>query len=194
MNAAEKPFLMCVEDVFHRNQGRVVMVAGRVERGRVRKGDEVRLVGLGGDAIVPVRDIEADHRHIDEASAGMNVGLLLPGAATGAVERGQVLAAPGSIHAHIGFEADIALLSEEQGATEVRTGERFQFHLLAAGVSGVVTLPRETDVLRPLHKGVVTVRLEQPVALEEGRSFAFRHRNRAAGSGVVTRLLGSAVS
>ncbi|MFF9525288.1 EF-Tu/IF-2/RF-3 family GTPase [Streptomyces achromogenes] len=180
------PFLMCIEDVFCRNQGRVVTLTGRIERGRVRKGDEVEIVGFGAGAVVTVKDIEACRRCIDEASAGMNVDLSTSGVAVGAVERGQVLAAPGSISEHTGFAADIALLSEEDGAAEIRTGERLHFHIRGAVVEGRVTLSQETDVLHPLHRGDVTITLDRPVALEDGQFFAFRHRGRAAGSGVVT--------
>ncbi|WP_229353283.1 EF-Tu/IF-2/RF-3 family GTPase [Streptomyces sp. UNOB3_S3] len=193
MNAADEPFLMCVEDVFCRNQGRVVLLTGRIERGRVRKGDEVEIVGFGGGAIVPVEGIEGVcGRPVGEASAGMNVGLLLPGVAAGpadTTERGQVIAAPGSVTAHAGFEADIALLSEEQGSVAVSTGERLQFHFRAAVVPGVVSLTQATDILHPLHGGMVEVALERPVAIEEGQPFVFRHHGRAAGSGTVTRLL-----
>ncbi|MGW7197918.1 EF-Tu C-terminal domain-related protein [Streptomyces chryseus] len=146
-------------------------------------------VGFGGGAIVAVGGIEEGRRRIDAASAGMNVGLLLPGAAVTTVERGQVLVAPGSVSAHIGFTADITLLSAEHGAAEVRSGDRLQFHIRADTVLGVVTLHQETDALRPLHKGEVVSTLERPVALEEGQFFAFRHHGRAAGSGVVTGLL-----
>ncbi|MFF4602612.1 EF-Tu/IF-2/RF-3 family GTPase [Streptomyces sp. NPDC001339] len=197
MSAVEKPFLMCVEDVFHLNQGRLVMPTGRIERGRVRRGDDVEIVGFGSCAVTHVTDIETGRlrvgepirRRVDEASAGMHVGLLLPGAAAGAIERGVVLAAPRSIEAYSGFAADIALLSEEEGGAEIRTGDCLCFYIRAAAVCGAVTLPRGTDVLHPLHQGAVTVMLEQPVALEEGHSFPFRYRGRAAGSGTVTQLL-----
>lgn len=168
--------------------GKAFMPTGRIERGRVRKGDEVEIVGFGGGAIVTVGDIEACGRSIDEASAGMNVGLLTRGVAADIVERGQVLAAPGSIGAYASFAADIALLSEEHGAAAVRNGERFRFHIGAAAVAGAVTLTRDLDVLHPLHRGDVTITLERPVALEDGQSFAFRQRGRAAGSGVVMLL------
>ncbi|MEU2619407.1 EF-Tu/IF-2/RF-3 family GTPase [Streptomyces sp. NPDC007157] len=120
MDAPGKPFLMHIEDVLCRDQGRVVMLSGRIERGRVRKGDEVEIVGFGGEATVTVRDIEACRGYVDEASAGMNVGLLLRGVAADTVERGQVLAAPGSISGHVSFAADLTLLSASQGAAEVR--------------------------------------------------------------------------
>ncbi|MFE3788088.1 EF-Tu/IF-2/RF-3 family GTPase [Streptomyces goshikiensis] len=186
----EKPFLMLVEDVFSpRRQGRLVMPTGRIERGRIRKGDAVELVGFGGDVLAHVTDIDVSRLRVNEASAGMNVGLLLPGAMAGAVERGQILAEPGSIGAYVAFAADITLLPEEQGGTEVLTGESLDFYIRAATVRGVVTLPRETDALRPLHEGAVTVTLERSVALEDGQSFAFRLHGRAVGSGTVTQLL-----
>ncbi|MFF2078356.1 EF-Tu/IF-2/RF-3 family GTPase [Kitasatospora sp. NPDC058162] len=189
MSVVEKPFLMLVEDVIVPRQGRLVMPTGRIERGRVRKGDAVELVGFGARALAHVTGIDAGSRLVDEASAGMNVGLLLPGAMAGAVERGQILAAPGSIGARVAFAADITPLPKEQGGVEVLTGESLHFYIRVAAVRGVVTLPRETDVLQPLHMSAATVTLERPVALEEGQSFAFRLRGRAAGSGNVTRLL-----
>ncbi|WP_181794075.1 hypothetical protein [Streptomyces sp. WELS2] len=188
MDGPGEPFLMCIEDVFCRNQGRAVLLAGRIERGRVRKGDELEIVGFGGSAVVTVGDIGACRRYIDETGAGMNVLLSTSGVAAGAVERGQVLAAPGSISEYISFSADIALLSEEDGAAEVRTGERLQLHIRTAVVTGYVTLAPETDVLHPLHRGDVTITLDRPVALEDGQPFAFRQRGRAAGSGAVTLL------
>ncbi|MEV6840516.1 EF-Tu/IF-2/RF-3 family GTPase [Streptomyces sp. NPDC051133] len=188
MAAGNEPFLMCVEDVFERNQGRMVMLTGRIERGRVREGDEVEIVGLDGGPILPVRGIETHRRRIGEAGADMNAGLLLPGGALGSVERGQVLATPGSVGAHACFTADITLLADEHGGADVRTGDRLQFHLRAAVVRGAVTLPHGMDALQPLHGGTVTVALERPVALTEGQSFAFRHHGRAAGTGTVTRL------
>ncbi|MFD0391962.1 EF-Tu/IF-2/RF-3 family GTPase [Streptomyces nogalater] len=180
MDGLGKPFLIHIEDVFCRNQGRLVMLAYRIERGRIRKGDEVEIVGFGGGAIGTVGGIEACRRYVDEASTGMNVGLLLRGVAAGAVERGQVLAAPGSISEYTSFAADIALLSEEHGAAEIRTGERLQFYIRTAVVAGYVTLSQETDVLYPLHRGDVTITLQRPVALEDGQPFAFRHHGRAA--------------
>ena len=107
----------------------------------------------------------------------------------GALERGQVLATPGSISPHLSFTADVALLPEEQGGADVRTGDGLDLYIRAAGVKGVVTLPDEMDVLHPLHLASVTVTLERPVALEDGQTFAFRHHGRAAGSGTVTQLL-----
>ncbi|MFJ1967509.1 EF-Tu/IF-2/RF-3 family GTPase [Streptomyces sp. NPDC087903] len=179
---------MSVEDVFSLRQGRVVMLAGRIERGRVRCGDEVEIVGLGGGATAHVAGIEEGRAPVDEAIAGMNVGVLLRDIAADAVARGQVLAAPGSIAAHTAFTADLTLWSEEQGGADVVSGDRLRFHTRAAAVWGIVVLPHGIEVVRPLHGGEVTVTLEEPVALEHGRQFAFRHHSRAAGSGTVTRL------
>ncbi|MFF3329719.1 EF-Tu/IF-2/RF-3 family GTPase [Streptomyces sp. NPDC002888] len=181
---------MPVEDVFRLNQGRIVMAAGQIERGRVRRGDEVEFVGFGAHAIACVAGIDASRQRLDEASAGMNVGLLVSGAAAGTVERGQVLAAPGSISAYVAFAAEIALLSEEQGGADVHTGAVLDFYIRSGGVRGVVTLlSHGVDTLQPLHMAAVSVMLERPVALEIGQSFPFRHLGRAAGSGTVTRLL-----
>ncbi|MGW0187732.1 EF-Tu C-terminal domain-related protein [Streptomyces sp. NPDC003362] len=180
---------MVVEDVFSLRQGRAVRVIGRIERGRVRTADELQIVGSGDCSITRVTGIEACPRSpLDEATAGTNAALLLPGTAA-TVERGHVLAAPGSIAAHTAFVADIAPLPEEQGGTELSTGDTLDFHIHAGAVRGTVTLPAHLDALRPLHTAAVTVTLEHPVALENGRRFAFRHHGRAAGSGTVTRLL-----
>ncbi|MGW1373132.1 EF-Tu/IF-2/RF-3 family GTPase [Streptomyces sp. NPDC002446] len=186
-DAVGNPFLMCVEDAFCLQQGRAVMLTGRIERGRVRKGDEVEIVGSGSRVIACVADIDQGHARIDEACAGMNVAVLLRGVTADAVERGQVLVTPGSVSAHAAFTADITLLSEEQGSADVVSGDRLHFYIGAAAVWGTVTL-HGADVVRPLHGAEVTVVLEEPVALEEGRSFAFRHHHRAAGSGIVTQL------
>ncbi|MFG2530082.1 EF-Tu/IF-2/RF-3 family GTPase [Streptomyces sp. NPDC048516] len=189
MNPAEAPFLLVVEDVFPLNQGRLIRVTGRVERGRVRTADEVQIVGFGGGAITRVSRIEGYRQHVEEAHTGMNVGLLLPGATVEGIERGQVLAAPGSIGARIAFDAEIALLPEDQGGAELRTGGSLDFYIHAGAVRGIVTLPHGMRTLHPLHTATATVTLERPVALENGRRFVFRHHGRAGGSGTVTRLL-----
>ncbi|WP_039639983.1 EF-Tu/IF-2/RF-3 family GTPase [Streptomyces sp. 769] len=179
---------MPVEDVFRRHQGRTVLVTGRIERGRVRIGNEVEVVGPSRGPIAVVDGIEDGRVRIDEASAEMNVGVLLRGVAADVVERGQVLATPGSIDTYAAFTADITLLSEEQGSTAVVVGDRLCFYTRTAVLWGTVTVLHGTDVVRPLHGAGVTVALEEPVALEEGQAFAFRHRGRAAGSGIVTQL------
>ncbi|MEW1779062.1 EF-Tu/IF-2/RF-3 family GTPase [Streptomyces sp. NPDC086777] len=187
VNTVEQPFLMPVEDVFRLRQGRAVMVTGRIERGRVRRGDEVEIVGSGGGTTVRVADIDAGRVRVGEAGADMHVGILLPGTAADTVERGQVLAAPGSVGAHARFTADIVLLSEEHGGADVVSGDRLRFHTRSAAVWGAVTL-HGVDVVRPRHGAGVTVTLDEPVALEVAQAFAFRHLGRAAGSGTVTRL------
>ncbi|WEB38279.1 hypothetical protein MOV08_02475 [Streptomyces yunnanensis] len=179
---------MPVEDVFRRHQGRTVLVTGRIERGRVRIGNEVEVVGPSRGPIAVVDGIEDGRVRIDEASADMNVGVLLRGLAADVVERGQVLATPGSIDTYAAVTADITLLSEEQGSTDVVVGDRLCFYTRTAVLWGTVTVLHGTDVVRPLHGAGVTVALEAPVALEEGQAFAFRHRGRAAGSGIVTQL------
>ncbi|MFF9868220.1 hypothetical protein ACF1G0_22935 [Streptomyces sp. NPDC013953] len=189
MDAAEKPFLMAVEDVFVRNQGRAVLACGRIERGRVRTADEVEIVGFAGGPVIRITGVDGCRPQDGEARAGMHAGLLLPGTVAGAIERGQVLAAPGSIGAHAVFAADIALLPEHQGGAEVLSGDHLHFHVRAGAVKGLVTLPDGMEVLRASHMAAVTVRLERPLALESGWVFAFRHHGRAAGSGTVTRLL-----
>ncbi|MFG2097582.1 EF-Tu/IF-2/RF-3 family GTPase [Streptomyces sp. NPDC048612] len=188
MNAAVKPFLMVVEDVFVLRQGRVVRATGRIERGRVRTADQLEIVGFGGGVVTRVAGIEECRRRIEVADAGMNVGLLLSGVTTRAVERGQVLATPGSIAAHLAFDAEMVLLPEDQGGAEVCSGADLDFFLHAGAVRGRVTLSHGMVTLHPLHLATVAVTLERPVALERGRTFAFRHHGRAAGSGTVTRL------
>lgn len=141
-NAAYKPFLMPVEDVFSLHQGRLVMVTGRIERGSVRQGDAVEIVGFAGNVTHIVAGIEQSRVPIEAATAEMNVGVLLPGSAMGAVSRGRVLTKPGSISAQVGFTADITLLSEEQGGVEVVSGDHLVFHTRTAAVLGTVTLPR----------------------------------------------------
>ncbi|MFD4304947.1 hypothetical protein ACFWRY_19790 [Streptomyces albidoflavus] len=187
------PFLMVVEDVFrHASRGvRGVRVTGQVERGRVRAGDEVEVVGFGaGSATVPVLAVEAGGRRAAAAGAGAgtNAGVVLPEAVAGALERGQVLAEPGTVGAHRHFFADLDVLAADQGGVELRDGERLAVYLRAATVKGTLALVQGTEVLRPLHQGSVAVALEHPVPVERGQRFAVRHAGRAVGSGTVTGL------
>ncbi|WP_269112516.1 hypothetical protein [Streptomyces sp. NBU3104] len=185
------PFLMVVEDVFrHASRGvRGVRVTGQVERGRVRAGDEVEVVGFGaGAATVPVLAVEAGGFRAAEAGAGTNAGVVLPEAVAGALERGQVLAEPGTVGAHRHFFADLDVLAADQGGVELRDGERLAVYLRAATVKGTLALVQGTEVLRPLHQGSVAVALEHPVPVERGQRFAVRHAGRAVGSGTVTGL------
>ncbi|WP_186780987.1 hypothetical protein [Streptomyces sp. CBG9] len=185
------PFLMVVEDVFrHASRGvRGVRVTGQVERGRVRAGNEVEVVGFGaGAATVPVLAVEAGGFRAAEAGAGTNAGVVLPEAVAGALERGQVLAEPGTVGAHRHFFADLDVLAADQGGVELRDGERLAVYLRAATVKGTLALVQGTEVLRPLHQGSVAVALEHPVPVERGQRFAVRHAGRAVGSGTVTGL------
>ncbi|MEY6565858.1 hypothetical protein AB8B12_13115 [Streptomyces sp. PGLac3x] len=187
------PFLMVVEDVFrHASRGVLgVRVTGQVERGGVRAGDEVEVVGFGaGAATVPVLAVEAGGRRAAEAGAGAgtNAGVVLPEAVAGALERGQVLAEPGTVGAHRHFFADLDVLAADQGGVELRDGERLAVYLRAATVTGTLALPKGTEVLRPLHQRSVAVALEHPVPVEPGRRFAVRHAGRAVGAGTVTGL------
>ncbi|MBP3078455.1 hypothetical protein WP39_13585 [Streptomyces sp. 604F] len=189
------PFLMVVEDVFrHASRGvRGVRVTGQVERGRVRAGDDVEVVGFGGGAAtVPVLAVEAGGLRAAEAGAGAgagtNAGVVLPEAVAGALERGQVLAEPGTVGAHRHFFADLDVLAADQGGVELRDGEPLAVYLRAATVTGTMALLKGTEVLRPLHQGSVAVALEHPVPVELGQRFAVRHAGRAVGSGTVTGL------
>jgi elongation factor Tu len=188
----EPPFLMIVEDVFVRERGRLVLAAGRIERGSVRRGDEVAIAGFGAGENVRVTGIRDGGSEIEAAGAGTNAGLLLPGTVAGLLERGQVLAAPDSIRAYDAFTAEITVLAEDDGGEELRTGDALACYLPADGVEGTVTLPPGLDVLRPLHQATGRLTLARPVPLEPGHRFAFRRHGRAAGSGTVTGPLGSA--
>ncbi|MGX1797682.1 EF-Tu C-terminal domain-related protein [Streptomyces albidoflavus] len=185
------PFLMVVEDVLRAGShgGRGVRVTGQVERGRVRAGDEVEAVGFGaGAATVPVLAVEAGGLRAAGAGAGTNAGVVLAEAVAGALERGQVLAEPGTVGAHRHFFADLAVLAADQGGVGLRDGERLAVYLRAATVTGTLALLKGTEVLRPLHQGSVAVALEHPVPVERGPRFAVRHAGRAVGSGTVTGL------
>ncbi|AZS69689.1 hypothetical protein DDE74_00650 [Streptomyces lydicus] len=183
------PFLMPISDVFSLHQGRAVLWAGAIERGEVRKGDEVEIVGLDGGGCGVVTDIDALGTRVNQAGAGMHVGLVMRGARVHDGRRGHVLVAPGSMGAHTYFTADIKLLSEEEGGRDILPGDRLLFHVHTAAVWGAVTLPHGLDAVPPLGQATVAVTLDKPLGLEEGRRFAFRHHGRAAGTGTVTRLL-----
>ncbi|MFD6528792.1 hypothetical protein [Streptomyces sp. NPDC060184] len=196
MEDRPEPFLMWVEDVFTHSQGRSLLATGRIERGRVLVGDEVETVGAGGGTTVRVAGIEGSGRKpVPVGEAGWNVGLLLPHSVADTIERGQVLARPGSIGVYDTFTADIVLSAEvemeagEHGGAEIHDGDACTFYFGSDGVRGTVALPSGTDVLRPLHTARATVALHEVVALESGWHFAFRHRGRAAGTGTVAGLI-----
>ncbi len=188
---AEQPFLMPVEDVFYIT-GRGVVVTGQIERGKVKTGDTLEIVGSKPAKAVTVIGVEAFRKQLTEAEAGANVGLLLRGVEKGEVDRGQVVAKPGSIKAFTKFKAVIDMLTAADGGrrTPAATGYRPMLQLRTAGVSGVVTLLRGRTDLLPGGKGVeVEIELVSPTALERGQAFDIREGGRTVGSGKVTALI-----
>ncbi len=191
--AEDRPFLLSVEHVYHA-EGRGTVATGKVERGRVRIGEEVEVVGL---APRPRRSVviglESFHKTMDEAKAGDNVGVLLRGVKQDELERGQVLARPGSITPHTRFRAEVYILKREEGGrhTPFFPGYRPQFFFRTTDVTGTVALPEGVEMCLPGDHVLLTVELppETPVALDEGLRFAIREGSRTVGSGVVSRIL-----
>jgi elongation factor Tu len=187
----DKPFLMPVEDVFSIT-GRGTVGTGRVERGRVRLGDEVEIVGLGQHKRTVVTGIEMFRKELDEAIAGDNVGLLLRGIEKDELERGMVIAAPGTITPHTKFEAEVYILSKEEGGrhTPFYRGYRPQFYFRTTDVTGtIIGLPEGYDMVMPGDNVRLTIELIAPVAMEEGLRFAIREGGKTVGAGVVTKIL-----
>jgi elongation factor Tu len=187
----DKPFLMPVEDVFTIT-GRGTVATGRIERGKVKVGDEVEIVGLAPETRkTVVTGVEMHRKTLQEGIAGDNVGLLLRGVSREEVERGQVLAKPGSITPHTKFEASVYVLKKEEGGrhTAFFTGYRPQFYFRTTDVTGVVRLPPGVEMVMPGDNVTFTVELIKPVALEEGLRFAIREGGRTVGAGVVTKIL-----
>ena len=187
----DKPFLMPIEDVFS-IKGRGTVVTGRIERGKIKLNDEVEIVGLGHDTKkTTVTGIEMFHKQHEEAEAGMNVGLLLRGIDKDEVERGQVVAAPGTTTPHKKFEAEVYVLKKEEGGrhTPFMSGYKPQFFFRTTDVTGTVTLPEGTEMVMPGDNAKMIVELLYPVAMEEGLRFAIREGGRTVGAGVVTKIL-----
>ncbi len=186
----DKPFLMPVEDVFTIT-GRGTVATGRVERGKLTVGEEVEIVGLRPTQKTVVTGLEMHRKVLKEAIAGDNIGALLRGIARDEVERGQVLAKPGSITPHTKFEAQVYILKKEEGGrhTGFFTGYRPQFYFRTTDVTGVVTLPEGVEMVMPGDNVSFTVELIKPIALEEGLRFAIREGGRTVGAGVVTKIL-----
>lgn len=188
----DKPFLMPIEDVFTIT-GRGTVVTGRVERGRVKVGDEVELVGLREQPRkTVVTGVEMFRKTLDYAEAGDNIGCLLRGVERKDAERGMVLAKPGSIHPHTKFECEVYVLTKDEGGrhTPFFDGYRPQFFFRTTDVTGVVHLPEGTEMVMPGDNVRLTCELISPVAIEEGSRFAFREGGRTVGAGVVTKVLG----
>jgi elongation factor Tu len=183
-------FLMPVEDVFSIS-GRGTVVTGRVERGVVRVGDEVEIVGLRETQKTTVTGVEMFRKLLDEGRAGDNVGVLLRGTKRDEVERGQVVAKPGSITPHTTFEAEVYVLTKEEGGrhTPFFKGYRPQFYFRTTDVTGAVELPEKVEMVMPGDNTRMGVTLISPVAMEEGLRFAIREGGRTVGAGVVTKIL-----
>ncbi len=185
----EKPFLMSIEDVFTIT-GRGTVVTGRVERGQLKLNDEVEIVGLHETKKTVVTGIEMFRKQLDYAEAGDNAGVLLRGIAREEVQRGQVLAKPGSVTPHTTFEASVYVLSKEEGGrhTPFFTNYRPQFYFRTTDVTGVVTLPEGTEMVMPGDNVNMNVELIAPIALEEGTKFSIREGGRTVGAGIVTKI------
>ncbi len=187
----DKPFLMPVEDVFS-IQGRGTVVTGRVERGILKPGEEVEIVGLKDRPIkTVVTSIEMFRKELDEAHPGDNVGILLRGVGKEDVERGMVVAKPGTITPHTEFEAEVYVLTPEEGGrhTPFHSGYKPQFYFRTTDVTGEIFLPEGIEAVIPGDNANFRVKLIQPIALEEGLRFAIREGGRTVGAGVVTKIL-----
>jgi elongation factor Tu len=192
VRATDQPFLMPVEDVFG-IKGRGTVVTGRIERGKVKVGDTVEIVGMTNEAPrrTVVTGVEMFQKTLDEGIAGDNVGCLIRGVERNEVERGQVLCAPGSIKPHKKFEAQVYVLKKEEGGrhTPFFPGYRPQFYIRTTDVTGAITLPSGMEMVMPGDNVVMGVELIVPVAIEEGLRFAIREGGRTVGAGVVTRII-----
>jgi elongation factor Tu len=190
IRAIEKPFLMPIEDVFTIS-GRGTVVTGRMERGLVKVGDEVEIVGFAPTQKTVCTGVEMFRKTLDQGQAGDNVGLLLRGIKKDEVERGQVVAQPGSITPHTKFKAEVYILTKEEGGrhTPFFSGYRPQFYLRTTDVTGVVTLPEGVEMVMPGDNVSMVVHLITPVALEKELRFAIREGGRTVGAGVVSEIV-----
>jgi len=188
--AKDKPFLMPIEDVFSIS-GRGTVVTGRVERGIVKVGDEVEIVGINDTRKAVVTGVEMFRKLLDEGEAGDNIGALLRGIGREEVERGQVLAKPGSITPHTNFKAEAYILTKEEGGrhTPFFTNYRPQFYFRTTDVTGVVSLPEGTEMVMPGDNTSMDVELIAPIAMDEGLRFAIREGGRTVGAGVVASII-----
>jgi elongation factor Tu len=186
----DKPFLMAVEDVFS-IEGRGTVVTGRIERGRVKLGEEIEIVGLRDTTKTAVTGVEMFNKSLDEGIAGDNAGLLLRGLKKDDVTRGQVLCKPGSVNPHTDFECEIYVLKKEEGGrhTPFFNGYKPQFYVRTTDVTGDVTLPAGTEMVMPGDTVKLSVKLVAPVALEDKQKFAIREGGKTVGAGVVTKII-----
>ena len=186
----EKPFLMPVEDVFS-IEGRGTVVTGRIERGRVKVGEEVEVVGLKDNQKTTVTGIEMFNKQLEEGLAGDNAGILLRGLKKEDINRGQIICKVGSVKPHTDFEAEVYILKKEEGGrhTPFFSGYKPQFYIRTTDVTGDVTLPAGTEMVMPGDTVTFTVKLVAPIALEEQQRFAIREGGKTVGAGVVTKII-----
>ena len=189
--AIDKPFLLPIEDVFSIS-GRGTVVTGRVERGIIKVGDEVEIVGIKETAKTTCTGVEMFRKLLDEGRAGENVGVLLRGTKREEIERGQVLAKPGSINPHNKFESEVYILSKDEGGrhTPFFKGYRPQFYFRTTDVTGTIELPEGVEMVMPGDNVNMIVELIHPIAMDEGLRFAIREGGRTVGAGVVAKVLG----
>ena len=191
MIPVDEPFLMPVEDVFTIT-GRGTVATGRVERGVVKLQDEVEIVGLANESKkTVVTGVEMFRKLLDQAEAGDNIGVLLRGIQRDEIERGQVLAKPGTIHPHTKFKSQVYVLTKEEGGrhTPFFNGYRPQFYFRTTDVTGVIELPAGTEMVMPGDNIDMTIELITPIAIEKGLRFAIREGGRTVGSGVVSEII-----
>ena len=188
--AIDQPFLLPIEDVFSIS-GRGTVVTGRVERGIIRTGDEVEIVGIRPTAKTTVTGVEMFRKLLDEGRAGENIGALLRGTKREEIERGQVLAKPGTITPHTDFESEVYVLSKEEGGrhTPFFKGYRPQFYFRTTDVTGTIELPEGVEMVMPGDNIKMTVSLIHPIAMDEGLRFAIREGGRTVGAGVVAKII-----
>ena len=188
--AVDQPFLMPIEDVFSIS-GRGTVVTGRIERGVIAVGDEIEIVGIKPTAKTTCTGVEMFRKLLDQGQAGDNVGILLRGTKREEVERGQVLAKPGTITPHTHFKGEVYVLTKEEGGrhTPFFKGYRPQFYFRTTDVTGVIELPEGVEMVQPGDHATFTVELIQPIAMEEGLTFAVREGGHTVGSGRVTKIL-----
>jgi elongation factor Tu len=185
----DKPFLMPIEDVFSIT-GRGTVVTGRVERGIVKVGEEIEIVGLRDTTKTTCTGVEMFRKLLDEGRAGDNIGALLRGTKKEEVERGQVLAKPGSITPHTDFEAQVYVLTKEEGGRHTPFFANYhpQFYFRTTDVTGTIALPSGTEMVMPGDNTEMTVCLQKPIAMEEGLRFAIREGGRTVGAGRVVKI------
>jgi elongation factor Tu len=186
----EKPFLMPIEDIFTIS-GRGTVATGRVERGKVKVGEEIEIVGITPTVKTTCTGVEMFRKLLDQGQAGDNVGILLRGTKREEVQRGQVLCKPGSVKPHTHFTGEIYVLSKDEGGrhTPFFNNYRPQFYFRTTDVTGAIELPKDKEMVMPGDNVSITVKLINPIAMQEGLRFAIREGGKTVGSGVVAKIL-----